>query len=220
MTNILEADSIQLSFGMKRILSNVYLKVESGKITGLLGRNGTGKTCLMNIIYGSLESESKSTRWNDKAIFYAFKASGLLSYLPQFNFIPLRLRTIRIFNDFGLDFSEFEKIFPEFSSSFHLNFRELSGGQRRLIEVYIITKSKAQFVLLDEPFSHIMPLHIEKIKKVLKEEKCKKGILLTDHMYHHITDISDSLYVLKDGQTYLTKGIEDIERLGYARLKD
>ncbi len=79
-------------------------------------------------------------------------------------------------------------------------------------------KSKTQFVLLDEPFSHIMPLHIEKIKELLTEEKQHKGILVTDHMYRHITSISDNLYVLTNGKTHLTKSISDIERLGYAKI--
>lgn len=219
MMHLLEADSIQLEFGMKKVLSNVYLKVQTGKITGLLGRNGAGKTCLMNIVYGSLKAGSKSVRLDGKTIFQAYKIPGVLLYLPQFNFIPLRLKVTRIFDDFELDFSLFEKIFPELSSLYKSSFRGLSGGERRLLEVYLIVKSPSKFILLDEPFSHIMPLHIEKIKEIIKEEKVNKGILLTDHMYHHITDISDSLYILKDGQTYLTKGIEDIEKLGYARIK-
>lgn len=59
---------------------------------------------------------------------------------------------------------------------------------------------------------------MDKIKEILNEEKQSKGILVTDHMYKQITDISDSLYVLNDGKTHLTKSINDIERLGYARL--
>jgi ABC-type lipopolysaccharide export system ATPase subunit len=84
--------------------------------------------------------------------------------------------------------------------------------------VYIIARSRSKFILLDEPFSHIMPLHIEKIREILLEEKRNKGILVTDHMYHHIINISDPLYVLKNGKTYLTKSVNDLETLGYARL--
>ena len=50
------------------------------------------------------------------------------------------------------------------------------------------------------------------------EEKQNKGILMTDHLYQHITDISDSLYVLANGKTHLTKQISDIEKLGYAKI--
>lgn len=54
----LEADGIELYFGERRILSNIYIKAETGSVTGLLARNGEGKTCLMNIIYGSLNAKN------------------------------------------------------------------------------------------------------------------------------------------------------------------
>lgn len=73
--------------------------------------------------------------------------------------------------------------------------------------------------MLDEPFSQVMPLHIESIKNLIVREKKNKGIVITDHMYKYIIDICDNLYVIKDGKAYLTKGIQDIENLGYAKLK-
>lgn len=90
MKHILEADGIQLEFNGRKILSSVYMKAETGKITGLLGRNGQGKTCLMNIIYGSLACE-KSVRFDKKSQRNAYKRPDLLLYLPQFNFIPRQL---------------------------------------------------------------------------------------------------------------------------------
>ncbi len=218
MIHILEADSIQLDFDLKRILSDVYIKCETGKITGLLGRNGQGKTCLMNIICGSLLAASKSVRFDKISIIDAYKRPDLLLFLPQFNFIPKSLSLKRIFSDFNLSYPEFEKIFPEFQSKYTSSIKNLSGGQRRLTEVYVIIKSKTQFALLDEPFSHLMPLHIQKVKEILLEEKHNKGFLITDHMYKQIIDVSDSLYILKDGKTHGSKNLNDIEALGYARV--
>ncbi|HXU28111.1 MAG TPA: ABC transporter ATP-binding protein, partial [Bacteroidia bacterium] len=60
--------------------------------------------------------------------------------------------------------------------------------------------------------------HIQKIKEILQHEKQNKGIILTDHMYKHITDIADSLYILSRGTTHLVKHPSDIEKLGYAKL--
>lgn len=218
MLHKFEADSILLDFGTRRILSDIYFKCETGQITGILGRNGQGKTCLMNIVYGNLNPSSKSIRFDDISIFQAFKRPDLLTYLPQFNFIPSSLTLSRIFSDFELDYKEFENIFIEFAGKNNLPIKRLSGGQRRLIEVYVIIKSKSQFSMLDEPFSHISPVQIEKIIEILKIDKSKKGFLITDHMYRYILDISDNLYVLSNGKTHLTKNIIDIERLGYARV--
>jgi ABC-type lipopolysaccharide export system ATPase subunit len=218
MIHKLEVDGVLLEFDLRKILSNIYLKCETGKITGLLGRNGQGKTCLMNVIYGNQETTSKSVRFDNTSIESAFRKPNLLQYLPQFNFIPQSLTPKRVFSDFNLDFSLFEKLFPEFSIKYKSAIKNLSGGQKRLMEVYVIVKSKTQFVMLDEPFSHIMPLHIELIKEILIEEKQTKGILVTDHLYKHITDISDNLYVLVDGKTHLTKHRKDLEYLGYTSV--
>ncbi|HXB42361.1 MAG TPA: ATP-binding cassette domain-containing protein [Bacteroidia bacterium] len=216
MTHKLEADSILLEFGLRKILTDVYLICETGKITGLLGRNGEGKSCLMNIICGSLEPTSKSVRFDNTNVPYPYKNPDLLLYLPQFNFVPKSLTVKRVFNDFSVDFAEFEKEFPDIKLTSKI--KHLSGGQIRLVELYAILKSKTQFVMLDEPFTHIMPLHIEKIKEIMIVEKHNKGILVTDHVYKHIIDMSDQLYILTNGKTHLTKNTADIEKLGYARI--
>jgi len=217
MTHKLEADSIQLEFSGKRVLSDIYLKCETGKITGLLGRNGQGKSCLMKIIYGSLNCQ-KSVRFDNSIQFEAFKYPNLLLYLPQFNFIPTGLTLKRIFSDFELDYSSFEKIFPEFTTRYKSLINNLSGGESRLVEIYVIVKSKSQFAMLDEPFTHLNPIQIEKVKSFLLEEKSNKGLLITDHMFRHVLDICDNLYLLADGKTHLVKSYEEIETLGYAKI--
>jgi ABC-type lipopolysaccharide export system ATPase subunit len=217
MMHTLEADSIQLEFSGRKILSSVYLKCETGKITGLLGRNGEGKTCLMNIIYGSLACE-KSVRFDNVSQKLAFNHPDLLLYLPQFNFIPRRLSLKRIFKDFELDYTAFEQLFPEFASKYNTTIGDLSGGEFRLVELYVIIKTPSQFAMLDEPFTHLSPVQIEKVKELLLETKKQKGLLITDHLYQQVTGISDSLYVLANGITHITQSMDDIETLGYARV--
>ncbi len=76
-------------------------------------------------------------------------------------------------------------------------FKALSGGERRIIETYIILKTKSKIVFLDEPFSHLSPLHIETVKQMIAEEKKTKAIVISDHMYQHIIEASDSIYLTK-----------------------
>nr|WP_068891450.1 ATP-binding cassette domain-containing protein [Pedobacter panaciterrae] len=218
MIHKLEADSIFLEFGSRSILSDIYLKCETGKITGLLGRNGNGKTCLMNIIYGNLSPNSKSIRFDNLTVPEAYKRPDLLLYLPQFNFIPQALTLKRVFSDFELDFSEFEARFPEFKSRYSSSLKSLSGGNRRLVEVYTVLKAKSKFAMLDEPFSHLSPVMNEAIMELMNEEKINKGLLITDHMFRNIIEISDHLYVLANGKTHLTKAVEELEFLGYTTI--
>jgi len=215
MVHKLEVDSVILEFGSHRVLQDVYFTNETGKITGILGRNGCGKSCLMNIIYGVLPTNDKSIRIDGQAIFAGFRNPEIFRYLPQFNYIPKDFRIRRIFGDFRLDFAKFATYFPGFEKYYTMKLGKLSGGERRIVEVYAILASKTKFCMLDEPFSHIMPLHAETLKSILTHEKKNKGIIITDHMHRYITDISDHLYVITNGKTYLTKGIEDLKTLGY-----
>lgn len=201
MTHLLAADGIQLEFGLRPILSDIHIQCRTGKITGLLGRNGAGKTSLMRIIYGDLACSSRSVKIDDRAIPQPYTKPDLMRYLPQFNFIPGSLTLARVFMDFNLEFRDLEKRFPEFRPSHRSRIKELSGGERRLISIYIVSRSPSQFVMLDEPFTLLSPLQVEKIKTLLEEEKQNKGILITDHLQEHILDISDEIYTLADGKT-------------------
>lgn len=218
MIDILEIDSVLLEFGSKRILKDVYLKSETGKVTGVLGRNGTGKSCLMKILFGELIPSDKSIRINGKALITSNRSPKDLRYLPQKRFVPNSLTIERIFNDFKLDFADLIYNFPELEKFYKSKLINLSGGERRIIEIYTILVSQTKFSMLDEPFSQVMPIHIDSIKKLILREKENKGIIITDHMYQHIIDICDDLYVINNEKTYLMRSIEDLETLGYARL--
>jgi len=218
MIHTLEADGIQLNFGLRQILSDVYLKCETGKITGLLGRNGQGKTCLMNIILGTLNSSINSIRFDGNITRKINKRPDLLLYLPQFNFIPQELTVKTVLEDFGLSADDLNRRFPEFESRHELKVKQLSGGQWRTLELYIVVKTPSLFAMLDEPFTHLNPIQIENIKQFLLEEKANKGFLITDHMYTHLLDISDNVYLLKDGRTHVANTVDDLEELGYLRI--
>jgi len=75
--------------------------------------------------------------------------------------------------------------------------------------------SEKQFCFLDEPFSGIAPLHIEKIKELINVEKAHKGILVSDHMYKHVLEIADRSYALANGQTYPIKSKDELVKYGY-----
>ncbi|EHQ27170.1 ATP-binding cassette domain-containing protein [Mucilaginibacter paludis] len=216
MIHTLETDGVQLDFGLHRVFSDIYLKCETGKITGLLGRNGEGKTCLMKIISGNLNASSNSIRFDGHVVSNARSHPHLLLYLPQFNFIPRSLRVKQVLDDFGLARNDFINWFPQFELD--LKVTQLSGGQWRMLEIYIIAKTPSQFAMLDEPFTHLNPIQIENIKVFLTAQKEHKGILITDHMYKHLLEISDTVYLLKDGKTHLAKSIDDLDTLGYIRL--
>lgn len=215
MKHFLEIDGISLNFGNKRVLQDIFFSNETGKLTGLLGRNGSGKTCLLNIVYGSLKVNDKSVRLDGETIFGGFRKPQNFRYLPQFSFIPKNLSISRVFKDYELDFSRFCNFFPEFKKYYKSKLKKLSSGEQRIIEIYIILVSKTKFCMLDEPFSQVMPIYIEILKKIINTEKENKGIIITDQAYQHVITICDDLYVILNGKTFLVKNIEDLVTYGY-----
>ncbi len=218
MIHKMEADSIVLELRRKKLLSDIYLCCETGKVSGLLGRNGSGKTCLMNVIYGNMNPNSKSVRFDGEVVPIPFSRPDLLLYLPQFNFVPKEFLLKKVFSHFDLEYSDFEVLFPEFKLKYRETVGSLSGGQRRLLEIYLVLMSESKFAMLDEPFSLLSPIFIEVVKELILQQKVKKGILVTDHMYRHIIAISDDIYLLAEGQIRKIKDIRQLETLGYARL--
>ena len=209
----LEIDSVELSFSERQILTNVYLRIDTGKITALLGSNGSGKSCLMRILSGDLNPTYKSIRIDSK--WYKKLSNTQVLYLSQSCCIPKSLTVKRVFSDFNLSFEDFIHVFPEFSNYSNKHIRELSGGEARIIEIYTILRSDSMFVMLDEPFSQIMPLHITTIKSIIEQEKERKGILLTDHMYNNVIDIADSMYIISNQTVYMAKEVNDLVMHGY-----
>lgn len=212
---ILEVDNIELYFSEKRILNGIYLKAETGRVTAILGNNGCGKTSLFQIIFGTLKSKYKLVRIDGKPQLKPLFLGKQAKYLPQHNFVPGVLRISTLFKNFDLNWELFTDHFAGFKKYAKIRFRLLSGGERRVIETYLILKSKSKIVLLDEPFSHIAPLYVEKIKALITEEKKHKIILFTDHMFNEVMEVSDDLYLLKNGHTKLIHNIKDLERYHY-----
>ncbi len=212
---IFELDNVELYFKKKRILNGIYLKAETGKVTAILGRNGCGKSSLLNIAFGNLKPKYMLIRLNNKPLLKPLYSTGFAKYLPQYNFIPAGMKLSRVFKLFDIDWRQFVEHFKVFANYENSKFKLLSGGERRLVETYIILKSKSEIVILDEPFSHLSPLHIESIKHLISDEKKHKAIIISDHMYQHIIDSSDTIYLLQNGTTKKIEKLTELEDYNY-----
>lgn len=218
MNHCLEIDDVLFEINNKTILSSIYLQIKTNTINGLLGRNGAGKSTLMKIIFGILDCQN-SIRIDNISIKFLKNKNKIISYLPQFNFIPKSLTIYQVLYYFDLDSKLLESTIKDFENITKMKFGQLSGGHRRIIELYVILFSNSKFALLDEPFSQLSPIQIESAKKLIIQAKKQKGILITDHFYTHILDITDKNYVLKDGRSYLIDTMLDLEKFGYLNQK-
>lgn len=212
---IIEIDNIELNFGSDRILYGVYLKGELGKVTGILGRNGSGKTCLLKIIFGSLNPKYKTIRINGKHQRKALFRNIDIAYLPQHQLFPKALKLATAFAFFSLDWEDFVNEFDAFKIYRNAKTNELSSGELRVVETYLILNSKKSILLLDEPFSFIAPLYVEKFKELINKRKKESIIIITDHFYRDILDVSETVYLLKNGYSKMIRTKTELENEGY-----
>jgi ABC-type multidrug transport system ATPase subunit len=213
--NQLEFDSVELKFGTQVILNNVHIKCTSGNIVGILGRNGSGKSCLLRVVFGSLASENKSIRFNGDPLYGNYLKQKVIGYLPQGNLLPSFISFREALSLYQVDFSKMEMCFPELKIVLNSKTSSASGGQRRLFEVLLLLFSNHPFCFFDEPFTGIMPIHTEKLVDLFRKESTNKGILITDHLHRTIRTICDQLYVLVNGKTYRISNEEQLLKLGY-----
>lgn len=217
MKSPIKIDSVFLEFRGVEVLRGVHLTFKADSITGLLGRNGCGKSCLLKVITGQITPQSKHIKYNDEVHINLFKEKGLINYLPQHEFHPKSITLRNLLWFYEIDEEIFIKEYPFFYGRVHDKFSIFSGGERRMIEVLLVLESSSKFSILDEPFSHIMPKHINLIKDRIKKISSQKGILITDHQYQNVVEISDDLYLLKDGCLREINNVEDLQTHGYIR---
>lgn len=203
----------------KNIVNNISFEVPSGCISGLLGPNGAGKTTTFYIIAGLIKADKGDIYLADENVsnFAIHKRSKLgIKYLPQ---EPSIFQNLSVYENLlglaELSFKKKEDIenfitksIDEFNLSEILNHkgRQLSGGQRRKVEIARTLAANPKIILLDEPFAGIDPIAIDEIKQVLAKLKNKNiGILITDHNVREALEICDHAIVINNG-SIIAKG--------------
>lgn len=213
----LEADDILLYYGERKVLQNICISVQTGEIVGLFGKNGCGKSSLLKVIYGMTQATTCCVRLDGLYVKKLYKKKNLVDFLPQAPFIPSRLKIQDAFSMYNSDLEIAKTFFPEITKIMNQSFGSFSAGQSRLFEALLVATSPAHFLLLDEPFSSIMPLHIEKFKALLTAIKPQKGIIVTDHYFQDVLNLTDRGYHLNlHGRLIaLNDPLRQLEELNY-----
>jgi ABC-type multidrug transport system ATPase subunit len=217
--SVLEVDSVQKHYNEKIIIPDVYLKCHTGEIIGILGRNGSGKSTFLKIIFGIEAADFKFVRVNGVVKSKTSDLLNEISYLPQENFIPnsfsiKKTIILSIAKDKIQDFCADEMI----RSILAKKIKHLSGGELRYLEIKLILNNASKFVLLDEPYTGLSPIMIDKVNDLITEMSSRKGIIITDHNYENVIKVSTKLALMKEGKLHHLKHKNDLVETGYLKV--
>lgn len=207
-------DSVNHLYGEKKILSSVFLNCKIGEIVGLLGRNGSGKSTLLKIIFGEVKPRFAHLKVDEKFTTKAY-LTGKVAYLPQGFFIPQNLKIKDLVNVYANKYKEQLLAIEVINTNLSEQIGNLSGGNRRLVEAFLLIYSDAKYILLDEPFSQLAPLIADELKLHILKFSHHKGFIITDHYYRQILEIATRIVLINNGCNYHINNEDDLILNGY-----
>lgn len=220
----LEARNIKKSYNGKNIVHNVDLSINSGEVVGLLGPNGAGKTTTFYMILGLVKPDGGTVTLDNENLndlpMYVRARRGI-GYLPQevsiFRKLSVRENIMAVLEVSGVRGNGLQKkcsnIIDEFKLSELAQKKgyQLSGGERRKVEIARAIAVDPLFILLDEPFAGIDPLSVVELKKTLDQLREKRiGLVITDHNVRETLSITDRAYIINDGIIFAHGNPDDL----------
>lgn len=227
----IKAEGLIKKYNNERVVNEVDLNVERGQIVGLLGPNGAGKTTTFYMILGLINTDGGKIFFDEHNIsnLPVYKRARLgIGYLPQeasiFRKLTVGENIKAILENRNLDKKEMEIIIRELLEEFHIeNLRDrkgfqLSGGERRRVEIARALAADPAFILLDEPFAGVDPIAVNDIQNIIRYLKKRGlGVLITDHSVRETLTITDRAYIMHEGKILLSGTSEEIAENELAR---
>jgi len=221
----LSCEGLVKVYGKRRVVNEVCINVRQGEIVGLLGPNGAGKTTCFYIIVGMIRPDGGSVRLGGDDItrlpMYKRARRGI-GYLPQeasiFRHLSVEDNIMAILETIPLSSSErkkrLEALLEELGVA-HLRKSQgyqLSGGERRRVEITRSLVTEPSFMLLDEPFAGIDPITVQDLQGIVKKLRERGlGVLITDHNVRETLSITDRAYIMYEGKILRSGTTEELE---------
>ncbi|MBP9673543.1 MAG: LPS export ABC transporter ATP-binding protein [Bacteriovoracaceae bacterium] len=228
---ILKANAITKKYGNRVVVSNFSLQLSQGEVVGLLGPNGAGKTTAFYMMVGLIRADSGTIILGEQDVtldpIHKRSIKGI-GYLPQeasiFRDLSVEENILAVLECRDLPRAKRHMLLENLLQDFGLNHirrskgRELSGGERRRVEIARTLALEPAFVLLDEPFAGVDPLAVHDIQQIIKELKKRNiGVLITDHNVRETLQIVDRAYIMNSGELLVSGTPEEILQSEAAR---
>lgn len=218
---MLEVKNLVKTFGDNKAVDDISFVVENGKMYGLVGRNGAGKSTTFRMILGIIEPTSGTVLYNNNKIDN--KVSDKIGYLPEEGSLIPEYTVLELCEYYGalklMKSSEIrEKIIywlEEFNVLEFLNkkVKDLSKGNKQKIQFIVSVLHNPDLIILDEPFSGLDPISVEEIKRaVIKLRNEGKTIIFSSHRMDHVAELCESVIIMDKGKSILQGNIKDLEK--------
>lgn len=217
MSTILDLQNLTKTYGSKKALDHLNLKLESGRIIGLLGPNGSGKTTLLKLINRLLTVSDGRLLIDGKEP--GIETKSVVAYLPERTFLATNLRIRQIldyFSDFYKDFdrSRAEAMLQTLGLSLDARIKTLSKGSREKVQLVLVMSRRAKLYCLDEPIAGVDPAAREFIlNTILNNYDENATILISTHLISDVENILDEVIFLQDGRIRMHESVEDIRSI-------
>ena len=211
----LRAENLHKAYRGRTVVNGVSVEIRTGEVVGLLGPNGAGKTTSFYMMVGLVRPGGGSVYLDDTDITHLpmyRRANAGIGYLAQEPSAFRKLSTeenIMLVLEMqpGLSSATRHERLEDLLSSLSLQARrkslaqQLSGGERRRVEIARVLATKPQFILLDEPFTGVDPKAIEDLQQIIRDLKKQNiGVLITDHNVYATLAITDRAYIISEGE--------------------
>jgi Cu-processing system ATP-binding protein len=205
---MIEIQGIKKNFGKLEVLKGFDFSLSEGKITAVLGPNGSGKTTFIKSILGLVIPDSGKILFDGETITEKWKYRRDIGYLPQIARFPENLKVcelIALIEDIRGEKGHSAELIEQFDLEGFLQkkLRQLSGGTRQKVNIVLTFMFDCPLYILDEPTSGLDPIAMIRLKDLILEKKNSgKTFLLTTHIMNLVEEIADQLIFLLEGQVY------------------
>ena len=214
MEELIRIQNLNKSYGKKKVLKNINLSLTSGKIIGLLGPNGSGKTTMIKIMNGLLTTTEGEVLIN--GMKPGIETKKIVSYLPERTYLNDWMKVkdiIDFFKDFYEDFDEVKalQMLRTLDIDENRRLKTLSKGTKEKVQLILVMARKADLYILDEPIGGVDPAARSFIlDTILKNFDENSTLLIATHLISEIENICDEVIFLSYGEIALQGNVDEI----------
>lgn len=211
---LLRCIDLNKSFGEKQILKNINLTIPHGKIIGLLGKNGTGKSTLIKLINDLLTISSGQILINGKPI--GVESKKIISYLPERSYLDKSMtveKTVKYFEEFydNFDSNKAYKLLEDLGLDINQKLAKMSKGMQEKVQLVLVMSRKADLYILDEPLGGVDPATRDYIlDTILTNFNDGASVIISTHLISDIERILDNVIFIDKGEIILTAEADEL----------